>query len=185
VKTSLLLMLAWCVVAARPAAAIDDRFNPHSYDNGGFAVANDATYLKECGACHFAYLPGMLPARSWQKLLATTDHFGEALALDPAVAAQLSAYLMANAADHSDYRGSEAILYRLGNDVTPLRITNLPVMRQRHYIVSNLLHVNPKAGVKKLTNCNDCHEKAAAGSFAYREIVVPGISKVVKPGSLF
>lgn len=65
------------------------------------------------------------------------------------------------------------------------RITQLPVMRQRHYIGQHMLSVNPKATVKKLTNCNDCHENAAQGSFAYREILVPGITKVVRPGGMF
>ncbi len=113
------------------------------------------------------------------------EHFGESLALAPEVAAHLERYLTENAADHSDYRGAEAILYRLRDDVTPLRATELPVMRQRHYIVLNVLSLNPSAKLKKITNCNDCHEKAETGSFAYGEIVVPGVSKVVRPGGMF
>jgi hypothetical protein len=39
--------------------------------------------------------------------------------------------------------------------------------------------------VKTLTNCDACHEKAATGSFAYDQIVVPGVSKIVRPGGMF
>jgi hypothetical protein len=28
----------------------------------------DKTYRAECGDCHFAYQPGLLPAQSWEKL---------------------------------------------------------------------------------------------------------------------
>jgi len=183
-SSMLMLSLCW-VLSSAPALAIDDRFNPKSYEKGGFAPVSDATYTKECGGCHFAYLPGMLPARSWEKLFSGSDHFGEALALDPAVAADIRRYLVENAADRSSYRGSEAILYRLADGATPVRITQLPVMRQRHYVVENVVDITPKAPVKKLTNCNDCHERAAAGSFAYQEIVVPGVTKVVRPRASF
>ncbi|TRZ56674.1 MAG: hypothetical protein D4S02_15065, partial [Rhodocyclaceae bacterium] len=28
----------------------------------------NATYVKECGACHFPYQPALMPARSWRKV---------------------------------------------------------------------------------------------------------------------
>ena len=35
-------------------------------------------YQEECGACHFAYDARFLPARSWEKIMATLDkHFNE------------------------------------------------------------------------------------------------------------
>ncbi|HEX7403021.1 MAG TPA: hypothetical protein VF287_03325, partial [Usitatibacter sp.] len=140
-------------------------------------------YLRECGTCHFAYLPGMLPARSWRALMARSDdHFGEALSLAPDVARRIEQYLVSESADRSEYRGAGAILYLLGDDVTPVRITALPLMRQRHIVVRKLL---PQTGIKGLTNCGDCHEKAATGSFAYEEIVVRGVTKIIEPGGMF
>lgn len=178
------LAIAFCAaLAAGRAGAIDDRFNPAKYEKGGFAAPVDPAYGKECGSCHFAYLPGMLPARSWHALIATADdHFGESLSLAPEVAARIGSYLEEHAADRSDYRGSALILDRLRDDATPRRITALPLMRQRHVVMRQLL---PSSPVKTLTNCDACHERAAAGSFAYNEIVVPGVTKVVPPGSLF
>lgn len=190
------LFCALCaVLGAGPALAIDDRFNPHSYEKGGFASTSNQTYRNECGDCHFLYLPGMLPARSWQALMARSDeHFGESLSLAPNVAREIEQYLVSNAADKSEYLGASAILYRLRDESTPLRITNLPVFRTRHfmaaYVKNSTPRVNtsrpfPPSAVKVLMNCDDCHEKAATGSFAYNEIVIQDVTKVVKPGGLF
>lgn len=183
-------------LGAGPAAAVDDRFNPYKYERGGFAPASNPTYAGECGACHFAYLPGMLPARSWQAVMAraNNDHFGESLFLEPKAAREIEGYLVSNAADNSPYLGSRAILYRLRTDAAPLRITSLPAFRAKHfmaaYVTNSTLGVNtsrnfPPKAIKALMNCNNCHEKAGTGSFAYREIVVPGVTKIVRPGGMF
>ena len=175
---------AFMLLAAGRAAAIDDGFDPSKYEKGGFAPASDAEYRNECGSCHFAYLPGMLPARSWRALMAkSVDHFGESLSLPAATAARVERYLVEHAADRSDYRGSRLILSRLEGDAAPLRITSLPLMRQRHVIIRKLQR--DSVVDVKLTNCDSCHEKAATGSFAYDQIVVPGVTKMVRPGSLF
>ena len=45
---------------------------------------NNPTYKEECGACHFAYQPELLPSGSWEKILAGHEnHFGEGIELDP------------------------------------------------------------------------------------------------------
>jgi hypothetical protein len=47
---------------------------------GGTTVppVRNPAMLKECGVCHIAYPPQMLPARSWKKIMAgLADHFGE------------------------------------------------------------------------------------------------------------
>jgi hypothetical protein len=181
-RISFLLVLA--LLLTGPAHAIDDRFNPHRYEKGGFAPVQDEAYQKECGSCHFAYLPGMLPERSWHLILNAKGHFGETLALDPQVAAKLEAYLTANAADRSPYRGAELMLDRLPASSTPARITELPIMQHRHVVIRQLM-ISGQAKVKTLTNCDACHEKAATGSFAYDEIVVPGVTKIVRPGGMF
>ena len=179
------LCLAFCALYfAGPAGAIDDRFDPSKYDKGGFAAVSDPAYASECGSCHFAYLPGMLPARSWQALMARSDHFGESLSLSPEVARNIERFLVSHAADRSEYRGSEVILYRLPADAAPTRITALPVMRE-HHVVIRKLQQESRLGVRNLTNCDSCHEKAAAGSFAFSEIVVHGVTKVVRPGGMF
>lgn len=174
-------------LAALPAAAVDDHFNPSKYEKGGFAPVTDGVYAKECGSCHFTYLPGMLPERSWHALMArTSEHFGETLGLAPDVARHVEDYLAANAADRSPYEGARLMLSQLPDDRTPTRITALPLMRHRHVVVNKLME-SPVYGVKvkTLANCDACHEKAATGSFAYDQIIVPGVSKIVRPGGMF
>ena len=36
----------------------------------GVAPVENPQYLEECGSCHFPYQPGLLPARSWTKVMA-------------------------------------------------------------------------------------------------------------------
>jgi hypothetical protein len=184
------------VLGAGPAAAVDDRFNPYKYERGGFAPASNPSYADECGSCHFTYLPGMLPARSWRAVMAraNNDHFGESLFLEPKVALNIERFLVSNAADKSPYLGSQAILYRLRKDAAPLRVTSLPTFRAKHFMAAYVKKTTPRvntsrnfppAAIKVLMNCNDCHEKAVTGSFAYKEIVVPGVTKIVRPGGMF
>ena len=194
-KRAVMSYAIFAILGAGSASAVDDRFNPHSYEKGGFAPANNAAYKKECGDCHFLYLPGMLPARSWSALMSkANEHFGEALSLAPAVSREIEQYLVSNAAEKTDYLGGGAILYRLRDESTPLRITDLPVFRTRHfmaaYVTNSTARVNtsrpfPPAARKVLIHCGECHDKASTGSFAYDEIVIQDVTKVIRPGGLF
>jgi hypothetical protein len=60
------------------------------------APVKNALYLEECGACHFAYQPGLLPSRSWKKMLSQQEaknHFEEDITFDDkTVEAQLMHY---------------------------------------------------------------------------------------------
>ncbi|HHL31474.1 MAG TPA: hypothetical protein ENJ41_02735 [Oceanospirillales bacterium] len=41
-------------------------------------VMNNANYTEECGGCHFAYQPGLLPEKSWLKIMTDLqNHFDE------------------------------------------------------------------------------------------------------------
>ncbi|MEO8565143.1 MAG: cytochrome C [Betaproteobacteria bacterium] len=131
-----LLLLLTGAVAARSS------FDPKAEEKGGFAPVTDAKYQSECGACHFAYLPGMLPARSWDALLTkSNEHFGETLSLDPESLRHIRNFLTTNAADRRDFRGSEVILRRLPDQSTPLRITNLPAFKGYHFTTRPILNV--------------------------------------------
>ena len=47
---------------------------------------------RECGSCHLAYVPGLLPLRSWERTLLEQDkHFGEDLSLSQASISRLLA----------------------------------------------------------------------------------------------
>ena len=55
-------------------------------------------YQQECASCHTAYPPGMLPARSWQRIMNTLDkHYGSDASLDAATLRQIDGWLQAHA----------------------------------------------------------------------------------------
>jgi hypothetical protein len=130
-------------------------------------------YVEECGACHMAYPPGLLPARSWKKLMADLgQHFGEDAELEPKTAAALTRYLVEHSADGSDYRRSRKVARSLAKDRIPLRITELSFFRHEHgEIPDQQISNNPEVG--NLSNCVACHRRAEQGSFSEREIRIP------------
>lgn len=136
-------------------------------------VANDL-YTKECGACHLAYPPGLLPARSWEKLMnGLSDHFGDNAELAPEDQSALTDYLVKNAADRSGQKRSAKVVRSLKKEEAPLRISEVPyIVRKHHEIPSRLIQGNPK--VKSLSNCNACHKRAEAGSFNEHDVSIPG-----------
>lgn len=141
-----------------------------------FTPVKNELYKSECGTCHFTYPPGMLPAQSWQKLMGSlSDHFGENAELDSATQQKLTEYLVKGAAENSETGRSAKILRSLGTDA-PLRITDVPYIRYKHNeIPARLISGNP--GVRSLSNCAACHTQADKGSFAEREIRIPGVGR--------
>src|SRR3569623_2718780 len=111
------LLVASCILAAQPDVA--------PVDNAVFAL--------ECGACHLAYPPGLLPALSWQKLFAHLDkHFCENAELAAEDVKALTAYTMSNAADKVNYSRSKKIAASINKADTPLRITDTTYIRNKH-----------------------------------------------------
>jgi hypothetical protein len=113
------------------------------------------TFNKQCGACHMAYPPVFLPARSWKAI--TSDlahHFGEDASLDKATTKIIADYLMANAADRAP--GVPAgVLRGIGPDEVPLRITDTPFWNSVHGNIPAAVIARPE--VKTKSNCLGCH----------------------------
>ncbi len=157
------------------AAFADDMWKVYRH-GPTFPPVENTLYADECGSCHFAYQPALLPAASWRKVLSRLEnHFGENAELSQETLNELILYLDANAADKvsRDYRRAEKIMRSLG-DMAPLRITDIPyIHRQHHEIPSRLIVKNPD--IRSLSNCSSCHARATTGSYAEREIRIPGI----------
>jgi hypothetical protein len=138
------------------------------------ATADNPVYREECGSCHMAYPPGLLPARSWDRIMnGLNDHFGDNAGLDAATKAEITRYLSANSADRSEYRHSRRLLRTLAPDSVPLRITETPYIRHEHNeLPAQAVAENPD--VRSLSNCNACHTQAEQGSFSESEIRIPG-----------
>lgn len=133
-------------------------------------------YAEECSACHMAYQPGLLPARSWKKLLSSTalgEHFNENAELDETVRQEIERYAVANAADESNYKRSRKIMASLSDTATPLRITETPYIKQKHSKLPKEL-IAGNTYVKSLSNCNMCHTKAEAGIYDDDTVFIKG-----------
>lgn len=146
----------------------------NSFFGPGVAPVKDNSYREECGACHFPYQPGLLPARSWTKLMAGLDHhFNENAELSAEDNKKLTAYLVNNAADHADFNRSKKIMNSLRNNETPLRITQTPYIIDKHDELS-LASIKSNPEVQSLSRCNVCHSKAAEGFFGESDVHIPG-----------
>lgn len=170
-------LLLCCVFALSGIAMADDESRTSRNRGADVAPVSDALYAKECGSCHFAYPPGLLPARSWQKLMGDlANHFGDNAELPPEDAKTITDYLVGNAADRSNYRRSVKIADSLSVRQTPVRVTQVPYIADKHReIPARLITGNPK--VKSLSQCQACHGKAEAGSFSEHDINIPGYGR--------
>ncbi len=137
------------------------------------APVQNALYRDECGSCHFAYQPGLLPAASWRKLMDNlSDHFGDNAELAPDTAAQLRNYLDTHAADRVNTGRSPGIARSLRGEV-PLRITETFYFRRQHDEISGRA-VAENPGVVSFSRCDACHTGAAGGSYDEHEVSIPG-----------
>src|SRR5512147_1969577 len=109
------------------------------------APAVDPEYAKECGACHLAYPPSLLPAASWRKLMSGLDrHFGQNAELDETARAKLERWLVDNAGS----AGGSA-------PAAPLRISDAGWFRHEHHEVAH--RVGKGKQVASFADCAACH----------------------------
>ncbi len=107
-----------------------------------------AATLKECGECHMAYQPGLLPAASWTRVMdGLADHFGDKATLPDAVAADIRAYLVRNAG-----RGDGRLL----------RITEQRWWLHEHDVGADVWR---RKEVGSKANCEACHRLAGKGDY--------------------
>jgi hypothetical protein len=133
---------------------------PPREERGGGSPPIDPVYLKECGACHVAYPPRLLPAASWRALFADLDrHFGEDASLDPEVRARVERWVLDGSGD--DRRAAAA----------PLRITDQPGFHREHREVPASAAARPS--VRTLSNCGACHSGAERWDFDDDRVRIP------------
>jgi hypothetical protein len=139
-------------------------------------VAN-ADYRTECGSCHFAYQPGLLPEASWRKMMAgLEDHFGDNAELSAEVNKSILDYLVANSADKSDYKRSSRIVGSLKEGEVPLRISDTVYFKRKHNEIP-ARYVADNKDVGSYSKCAACHTRAEAGSYNEHEVEIPGVGR--------
>jgi hypothetical protein len=178
VSTKLLLagltgMFALSAFAKEPRSAVEWLFSLERHKEVA-PVVND-TYAEECGSCHFAYPPGLLPSGSWGKLLnerALQDHFGENAELDADVLKEVQEYALEHSAEKSWYKRSRKITYATQGKEEPLRITDVSYIRRKHHeIPKKMITGNPD--VESQSNCSACHTQADKGIFDSDTVDIP------------
>jgi len=136
---------------------------------------SNKVYQDECGSCHFAYQPGLLPSQSWEKLLnekALADHFGDNAELDADALKEIRAFTLANAADKSYYKRARKIAKATENGEAPLRITEVRYIKRKHSEIPEKM-IKGNKDVKSLSYCDTCHTRAKDGRYDEDEVRIP------------
>lgn len=129
-----------------------------------------AIYEKECGACHWAFHPSLLPAASWQRVTAgLSDHFGEDASLADNTQREIDSWLTHNASETWDTEAANR--FRVIDPTNPTRITATPYWRAKHAEIEAAVFAG--RAVRSRVNCLACHLDAATGRFDDQNITIP------------
>jgi len=141
----------WCAVALLALTA----GTPAWADGGRLMPPNvPLAYTQECASCHLAYPPGLLPARSWQRLMGGLDkHYGSDASLDAALLQQINSWLQAHAGTYK----------RVSEEPPQDRITRSAWFERKHRKIDAT--VWKLGSVKSPANCAACHTGADRGAF--------------------
>ena len=130
-------------------------------DERAIPVRN-SLWQTECGACHVAFPPRLLPAESWNAVMSGLGkHFGSDASLDPAATREIGAFLDKNAGSRKQEASGKPLL----------RITETRWFKREHDEVSDRTWKNPK--VKNAANCAACHIQADSGNYSEHNIRIP------------
>ncbi len=119
-------------------------------------------YQQECAACHVAFPARGLPAASWQRLMThLPKHFGTDASLDAQTTADITQYLVANAASG-----------RRAKDTPPDdRLTRTAWFQREHDEIA--ADVWKRARIGQPSNCAACHQGAPQGRFSEHDVRIP------------
>jgi hypothetical protein len=124
-------------------------------------AADNATWRAECGSCHVPFPPALLPAAEWSTLMSGLErHFGTDASLDAKAAAEIRAFLAANAG-----RGEARAA------LAEPRITTSRRFRREHGEIAAATFGSP--AVKTAANCAACHPGATNGNFDEHAVRIP------------
>lgn len=136
------------------------------------AMADDAEWREECGGCHLAFHPALLPARSWERMMdEQAAHFGDDLALDPEATARIRAFLVTHAAEADATEWAWQIARDVPAAEAPQRVTDLEWWEAEHADVPPEVWKHPD--VAEGLRCDACHADAEPGSFEDGAMHIP------------
>lgn len=170
-KNFSLLMVAVAALVALNTLAVHAESDEHAHGSrfggelrGKTSLPSQTNHLwqQECGSCHLAFPPGLLPADSWRKLMGSLGkHFGGDASLPAAQSAEITTFLTQNASN------------RWSAKTAPLRITESGWFKAKHNEGEIDLKVWSRKSVKGPWNCEACHAGAAKGEFDEHSVRIP------------
>lgn len=186
---SAILLVALVLGTAGWLVADDDDEDHHENERHGrtslrtFAPVTNATWKEECSSCHMLYLPGLLPERSWRKMMGSLDqHFGDDASLDPAVREEITRFLVANSADRSPALRSRKIAQSIAPSDAPLRISQTDYFLRKHDEIRPA--VFKRKAIGSASNCVACHKNAETGVFDEEQVRIPRDSRPTATGTV-
>ena len=154
---SLILALA---LGSTAALADSDKYGGENRGKPVLSGQSNSKWKQECGSCHMAFPPGLLPAESWRKMMGGLDkHFGTDASLTAQENREITAYLVKNASNR--WRAPSA----------PLRITETAWFQRKHDELAPA--VWKRAAIKSPANCVACHAGADKGDFEEDRVRIP------------
>ena len=144
------------LLACAPWAALAD-------GHGSLAPAKPlAEYTTECGSCHIAFAPALLPAASWARIMSgLSRHYGSDASLDPAAVTRITGWLAANA----------GTARRAGEEPPQDRISQSRWFLREHRKVGSDVWARPS--IRSAANCTACHAQASEGDFNEHHVRIP------------
>jgi len=134
-------------------------------------LVENKVYIDNCGTCHFVYQPGLLPYKSWEKIIDTPGgHAGGELSISSSVKNEIKKYILGNSAEKSTWEKSGKIADSI-TDSLPVRISEIPYIKRKHWGVRDKIFKREAIGSRG--NCIACHRSAAKGVYDEDDVVIP------------
>lgn len=148
--------------AALLALVLGALATPAFAGNDWVPPVKDQLVLKECGACHMAFQPAFLPARSWNRMMdELADHFGEDASLPADKTKAIRDFYTTNAGDVLTQGRARKYMQWVAPSGTPQKITENPDFLRKHDRIPERVWKDPKVVTK--SNCPACHRGADQG----------------------
>ena len=147
------------------------------FAQSGVKPVDNELYLKECGSCHFAFQAGLLPERSWVKMMNNLEnHFNTDATLAKEDYNTILTYLKENSSEKAmEYKRSRKITNSIRANETPLKITDVSYFIRKHNEIPTRMITQKEVGT--LSNCMACHTTADKGIYSERAIKIPNYGR--------
>lgn len=137
----------------------------HPKQTGRALAQAPAVWKTECGSCHMAYPPGLLPATAWKKQMDTLkNHYGVNATLTAEDEKVIRNYLATAAASGRGATEAPAA-------GEPPRISRSGWFIRKHDEISP--SVWKRKSIGSASNCQACHSGAARGDFDEDGVRIP------------